>query len=141
MKKNLFISLCLLIGACSLNSCSVSTASIDDAKVCSAMADDNLCSENRDQFSASETDTIYATAVLRNAPRGTKVNITWFYLDNNNEKIADLNLDIKDESGSFPIYSRLWAPSSGWPLGKYKVVMDLGTDNTDPVEKKFTIIE
>jgi len=139
MKKFYIIMLSIAMTACSTKSCHYSTANLTDVKVCNQVGDDDLCADDNPSMSAADTKVVYITAVLKNAPANTKVKVTWYYLEEKDEEIFSDDYAIKDGEKHLQFY--LHAPDDIWPLGHYKAILDLGTDNSEPIEKEFEIVE
>ncbi len=119
-----------------MSACEVSTANISDIKICDDMSGDQ-CTADKSAIPAA-APAIYCSGQLDNAPEGTTVKITWRYLPD------DIDIDsvtlTADKSGGGPFSSSLTKPEGNWPAGKYEVVLDLGTDNSEPVHKQFEVI-
>jgi hypothetical protein len=130
----------LAFGSLALIGCSfsVSTAAIENLKTCSEQVKDKACASDTSSFSKA-TPKLFATADLKNAPEGTKVKVDWKYL--NGEAGAAQTIDsvnLVTESNMTLITSNLTATKE-WPTGNYEVVFTLGTDNSKPLTKQFSI--
>ncbi len=135
MKKLLLLFVAIAAGALLVQACSVSTASVADVKICDSMTGDE-CDEDQQIISPAAT-VIYCSGKLNDAPEGTKMVITWRYLTEPQD-IDSITLET-DESGSGPFSSSLGRPDAGWPTGRYECLLDLGTDNAEPIHKEFEI--
>lgn len=116
-------------------SCSVSTANITDVKMCLSLQDD-LCQDDVAVFENTVPE-IYVSAILNNAPEGTKVFFTWNYLEDGTLEIA--SVDVVTEETTSNLHSYLTIPDNGWPQGKYEVVIKVDADNVDPIHKEFSV--
>jgi hypothetical protein len=117
---------------------SISSATIDNLKICSEKVKNKECASDVSSFTKS-TPKLFATADLKNAPEGTKVKIDWKYL--NGEAGAAKTIDsvnLVTESNMTLITSYLESDKA-WPTGNYEVVFTLGTDNSQPLKKQFSI--
>lgn len=139
MKKFYFIMLSIAMTACTTKSCHYSTANLSDVQVCNQLDNENMCVGDNPKLKVDETKTVYITANLNNAPANTKVKITWYYLEEKDEEIFADDYVVEDGVKKMQFY--LNAPDGIWPLGRYKAILDLGTDNSEPIEKVFEIVE
>jgi hypothetical protein len=135
LKKLILFMMLVATGALLMQACAVSTASISDLRICENLSGDE-CSEDNQTVNADAT-VIYISGKLNDAPKDTQLKITWRYLTD--EQDIDTVTLTADESGSGPFSSSLTQPTNGWPSGKYEVVLDLGTDNSEPTHKEFSI--
>lgn len=135
MKTNVFLVIVLAFIAASCNM----EPSIDHLRVCNNPDYDITCPSDNSVLEAGETDTIYVTATMSHVPINTELVITWFYLEDGETAIDNVTLKTDEEMIDMPVYSYLSEPNSGWPLGDYKVKIDLKMDNFTPVEKVFSI--
>lgn len=139
--KKLLMMVLVTLAAVTLGACQASSASLTDVRLCDNADSEGNCSSDMSKLQ-TDAEVIYLSAQLENAPSGTTVTATWKYLGGE-EGIAPQDIDTvsstTDESGSMPYYSSLQAGSGGWPVGEYEVVLSLGTENSQPVSKKFTI--
>lgn len=133
--KKVIIMVLVIVGALSMQACSVSTASISDVKTCQELSGDT-CGEDQPEISA-DAPAIYLSGRLNDAPKDTELVITWRYLTD--EQDIDSVTLTTEEAGSGPFSSSLKMPDNGWPSGEYEVVLDLGIDNSEPVHKEFNI--
>jgi hypothetical protein len=132
----LFVLSTLAATACSFN---VSTATLENIKMCVEKPENQTCASDTAQFDTA-IPKIFATADLKFAPEGTKVKIDWKYLGGDTAKATDIaSIDLVTESDTNLVSSNLNAPSNGFPEGNYEVVISLGTDNSKPISKKFSI--
>ncbi len=130
-----FLALVLFTG-CSF---SVSTANISDVKMCPKL-NESTCDDDQTTFLSSDTEVIFVSAVLQNAPEETKTDFTWQYMDKDGPiEIGKIAIETKETSND--IYSYYEKPDDGWVPGDYEVVLKIQTDNADPITKKFTITE
>ncbi len=110
--------------------CSVSTAKLSDVQLCSSLNSSSTCDADKTTFPSS-VDVIYCSAMLKNAPKDTKVTFTW--------KHGDESLGSADvTSGDASVYSNFNTKGSLAP-GKYSVTIKVNADNVDPITKEFTI--
>jgi hypothetical protein len=135
MKKYflLLIMLVFVVASCNLN------PTVDYLRVCNNPDYDKTCPDDNSVLNASETDTIYMTATLSHIPENTEVTITWYYLENEEMIINKITLRTDEDMVDTPVYSYLPEPSNGWPLGKYKVKIDLKLEKFKSVEKQFSL--
>ena len=132
----LFVLSTLAATACSF---SVSTATLDNIKMCVEKPENQTCASDTAQFNTTAPK-IFATADLRNAPEGTKVKIVWKALEGDPVKATDVaSIDLVTKSDTNLVSSNLNVPPNGFPEGNYEVVISLGTDNSKPMSKKFSI--
>jgi hypothetical protein len=117
---------------------SISSATIDNLKICSEKVKNKECASDVSSFTKS-TPKLFATADLKNAPEGTKVKIDWKYLNGEAgaAKMID-SVNLVTESNMTLITSYLESDKA-WPTGNYEVVFTLGTDNSQPLKKQFSI--
>jgi hypothetical protein len=138
MKNKMFLGLLILplvlLGA----GCNVSTAKLNDVRTCAQMdKDDSMCLTDVAEFT-NDTAQIIVTSKLDNAPADTEVSFLWKYLGG--DKPIDIDsVTVKTKEGEMYPYSYLPKPQKGWPTGKYEVQVKIGTDNSQPVIKQFTI--
>lgn len=137
MKKILVLSILAAFALMLTAGCEVSTANLKDVKVCSDPDSDNQCQSDESSFDA-DTGEIFVSGSLENAPDDTHLEITWNYLGENGDEKEEIDT-VSLTGGSANFHSNLKPPSDGWPGGDYEVVLDLGTDNSEPVVKKFTV--
>ena len=136
MKRALLLATVLVFGSLFLQACQVSTTEVTDVKICDNMTEDQCDADM--QIVSATAPAIYCSGQLENAPEGTTLKITWRYLTNDQD-IDSVTLTA-EKSGGGPFSSSLTKPDSGWPSGKYEVVLDLGTDNSEPIHKQFEIM-
>ncbi|RJQ44529.1 MAG: hypothetical protein C4534_06340 [Gaiellales bacterium] len=137
MKKILVLSLLAVFALALTAGCEVSTANLQDVKVCDDPNDENQCESDKSTFDA-DTEEIFVSGSLENAPDDTKLDITWNYLGEEGDEKEEIDT-VSLTGGSATFHSNLAAPSGGWLAGEYEIVLDLGTDNSEPVIKNFTI--
>lgn len=135
MKRQILLIAVLALFAISCNM----EPSIDHLRVCNNPDYDITCPSDHSVLDAEETDKIYVTATMSHVPQNTAMTITWFYLEGGETEIDDVTLKTDEDMLDTPVYSYLSAPYDGWPLGKYKVTIDLDMDNFTAVEKEFSI--
>ena len=132
----LFVLSTLAATACSFN---VSTATLENIKMCVERPENQTCASDTAQFNTT-TPKIFATADLKYAPEGTKVKIDWKYLGGDTVKATDIaSVDLVTKSDTNIVFSNLNAPPNGLPEGNYEVVISLGTDNSKPISKQFSV--
>src|SRR5688572_19758307 len=113
-----------------LPACNVSTAGLSDVKLCNEKNSSGVCDADASSFAAS-SQVIYCSAVLKNAPSGTKVTFEWKH-----EGQSIGKADVETSSGT--VNSNFTTNGAVEP-GKYSVTVSLNTDNSKPVTKDFTI--
>jgi hypothetical protein len=121
-------------GGCEFN---VSTAKVTDVKICTALAD-GLCDNDNPVLSTAAMD-IFASCILKHSVAETRVKFTWFYYGETKIEIDNVELNTGDKIGNLNLHSSLSRPNNGWPIGVYEVVIEVQTDNADPVVKQFSI--
>jgi len=133
MKKNnvlVVMMLVLVLAVCAaLPACNVSTANLSDVKLCSEKSDGG-CSSDAATFPVS-TATLYCSAVLKNAPSGTKVTFVWKH-DGTDLGTADVEATGGNVIGNMSINGAL-------EPGSYSVTVKLNSDNSTPITKQFTL--
>ncbi len=125
--------LLILMGSCSMD------PTIDHVNLCNNPTHDITCEEDMNVFDPNETDTLYLTAVLNHVKKGTTLSINWYYIETEEMEISAVSIQTDEDVVDYPINTRLWPPSDGWPLGDYKVVIDLDAEGFQPIEKKFVV--
>jgi hypothetical protein len=113
-----------------LPACNVSTAGLSDVKLCTEKNSSGVCDADASSFAAS-SQVIYCSAVLKNAPSGTKVTFEWKH-----EGQSIGKADVETSSGTV---SSNFTTNGAVEPGKYSVTISLNTDNSKPVTKDFTI--
>ena len=132
----LFVLSTLAATACSFN---VSTATLENIKMCVERPENQPCASDTAQFNTT-TPKILATADLKSAPEGTNVKINFKYLGGDTVKAFDMgSIDLVTKSNTSFVSSYLSAPPNGFLEGNYEIVISLGTDNSKPVSKQFSI--
>ena len=132
----LFVLSTLAATACSFK---VSTATLENIKMCVERPENQPCASDTAQFNTT-TPKIFATADLKYAPEGTKVKIDWKYLGGDTVKATDIaSVDVVIKSNENIVSSNLNAPPNGLLEGNYEVVISLGTDNSKPISKQFSV--
>lgn len=122
MKRNKKIALLMVIMTfllTMLSGCgfSFSSAKVTKATACASVDEGAKPINAKSTFSTSDK-IIYVSALVKNAPSDTKVNIIWYYYEDGQKKKVDsvpLTLDT-----SRYIASNL-SVKSGFPKGKYEV--------------------
>ena len=121
MKKIPLISfvlfLIIVINACSF---SITTANFTNIQVATQVDSSNRPIKTTNVL-ATDSEMIYVTGTLKNAPEGTVIKALWIYHTESDESIDidSASLDIKDSTTDFSF--SLSIPDSGWPIGKYEV--------------------
>ena len=134
--SGLFVLSTLAATACSFK---VSTATLENIKVCVEKPESQTCASDTAQFNTT-TPKIFATADLKYALEGTKVKIDWKYLGGDTVKAFDMgSIDLVTKSDTSSIFSNLNAPPNGLLEGNYEVMISLGTDNSKPISKQFSV--
>lgn len=142
MKKRTIVILAILAivifivakGGCEFN---VSTAKVGDVSVCTALSGD-LCNADNPVLSTLTND-IYISCVLNYSVSETKVKFSWYYYGDTKMEIDNVVLNTGDNIGKQNLHSSLSRPNNGWPTGVYEVVIQVQTDNAEPVVKQFSI--
>lgn len=133
MKKNNVLALMMLVMILAVSAvipaCNVSTANLSDVKLCSEKSDGG-CSSDASTFPVS-TATLYCSAVLKNAPSGTKVTFEWKH-EGKELGHADVETSGGSVVGNMSINGAL-------EPGKYSVTVKLNSDNSTPITKQFTL--
>ena len=140
-KRSLRIFVLSVLSTFAATACnfSFSTATLEDIKMCVEKPENQTCASDTAQFNTT-TPKIFATADLKYAPEGTKVKIDWKYLGGDTVKATDIgSIDLVTKSDTNFVSSYLNAPPNGFPEGNYEIVISLGTDNSKPISKKFSI--
>lgn len=121
----------VLIGTVSymFPACNVSTANLSDVKLCTSLSS-GVCSSDNATFHATDP-VIYCSAVLKNAPSGTKVTFEWKH---GSESLG--KADVELSSGTV---NSNWTTGGAIEPGKYSVTVKINTDNATPVTKEFTV--
>lgn len=129
------IALLLVCLALAGAACNVSTANLSQVRSCTELKD-GKCEKDMATIPA-KTPVIYVSTNLNNAPDGTELTFKWRYLEGDGVDITSVKLETKD--GENTAQSSLTQPDAGWPAGKYEVILELGTDNSTPVHKRFEV--
>ncbi|HMT11507.1 MAG TPA: hypothetical protein PKA39_07780 [Ignavibacteria bacterium] len=133
MKNNKMRSFLMLVVLCAvayvLPACNVSTANLSDVKLCTEKSDGG-CSSDASAFPVS-TPALYCSAVLKNAPSGTKVSFVWKH-DGKELGQADVESTGGSVIGNMNINGAL-------EPGSYSVTVKLNSDNSTPITKNFTL--
>lgn len=122
-----------------LSACSYSTANITDTKMCTEVQELE-CATDTTAFS-TDAEALYISAILNNAPEDTKITFRWIYLGYEDGPFEIDTVELVSKDVTTIMNSSLSKPDNGWPTGPYKVVIELESDNSVPVEKEFTISE
>jgi len=131
------IGLSLIIAACAVfQSCSFTTASIREIKLCTQLSND-VCADDNPVFTTDDPQ-IYVSCIVNNAPQDTKIIFGWYYTDGEQIEIDEVSVSISD-SGTYPVYSVLSAPYSGWPSGNYEVVISIDGFEDKTQVKSFKV--
>ena len=120
------------LAACSF---SASTATLSNIKTGSKLVKGEVKKEVR--VFSTDAPLIFISANLNNAPEGTKVTFKWRYLEGEGQDID--SVEVESKSGENRMSSNLSKPDVGWPQGKYEVILELNTDNSKPIHKKFQV--
>jgi hypothetical protein len=138
-KVQRIVILSMLIISIGMTSCNfnISTAKITDVKICDGLIG-NLCEQDNSELPSS-VSTIFSSCLLKNATPETKVKFTWIYYGDTKFEIDAVMLDTEDKSGDVELNSSLSRPNNGWPNGVYEVVIQVQTDNSEPLVKQFNI--
>ena len=140
-KRSLRIFVLSVLSTFAATACnfSFSTATLENIKMCVEDPENKTCASDTAQFNTT-TPKIFATADLKSAPEGTKVKIVWKDLGSDTVKATDIaSVDLETKPNVNIVSSNLNAPPNGLPEGNYEVVISLGTDNSKPISKKFSI--
>ncbi|MFZ5365498.1 MAG: hypothetical protein ACOZBH_04895 [Patescibacteria group bacterium] len=115
-------------------SCEVSTANLSDIKMCDN-AQSLQCAQDVTEFTTT-TPVIYCTAVLNNAPAGTTVTASWYYLDEELGGFID-STTVESEEMTSDLQFSLTKPTNDWPTGPYKVELQINGQGLDI--KEFSV--
>jgi hypothetical protein len=96
---------------------SFSTAKVEQACMTTAVDEDGKPVDSVRSYPA-DTETVYAAALLKNAPNNTQLRIVWTYVTTG-EKIAETPLDSGDISSRY--ITATLKPRGLLPVGDYKV--------------------
>lgn len=135
---NLTLGLCLLLVADLACNFSVSTANISSLK----LGKDKSVSQEASSFSTG--DTIYAAAVISNAPGNVKVKGRMVVEDVAGQQsgpIPGLETTV-DLAGSGTATFTFSPPTAGWPKGKYKLealMLNENGEQKDQETASFTV--
>jgi len=89
---------------------------------------------------APDTPDIYLSADLVDVANGAKVSVSWVSVDSHGAAPPNFNIatvDIPIDKGQNKINSDLSKPTSGWPVGTYRV--DISIDGTAAEAAAFEI--
>ena len=140
-KRSLRIFVLSVLSTFAATACnfSFSTATLEDIKMCVEKPENQTCASDTAQFNTT-TPKIFATADLKSAPEGTKVKFVWKDLGSDTVKATDIaSVDLETKPNVNIVSSNLTAPPDGFPEGNYEIVISLGTDNSKPISKQFSI--
>lgn len=140
MMKRILILMLAGLAAVTLTACEVSTAKLTDVRMCDKATSEGACETDMSTFKP-DTKEIFLSAQLENAPSDTRVTATWIYRGGEageREEIDTVSVTTT-ESGTMPYYSSMPISSGEWPRGDYEVMLTLETDNSEPVQKQFTV--
>lgn len=113
--------------------CEVTTANITDVRMCDNSQ--NLqCPADNPSFTTT-TPEIFCTVVLNNAPEGTQITASWYYLEDE-QTFIDSAMLLSEETAS-DLEFLLTKPTNDWPTGNYKV--ELQINNEEPLVKEFSV--
>lgn len=136
MKNIMKVAVALLI-TFALTACSfsVSTASLSKVKTGLKL----VKGEVKKEVNVFSTDAplVFVSAHLNNAPKDTKVSFTWRYLEEGGQDID--SVEVESKTGENRVSSNLSKPATGWPPGKYEIILELDIDNSEPIHKKFRV--
>ena len=134
MEKLVYFLLCvLLISSCEF---SATTAKITESKICGSLNAEAGCENNVDVFHEIP-DTVFVTAKLRNAPKGTEVRYYWYQFLQGEYILLD-SVSYRSEHSSELLKS--YISTQSLPLGKYRVVTKIMSDNRNPITKDFELV-
>ena len=126
-------ALSIFLLGCSFN---VTTAKVEDAIMTNSIDENGVPGEEVVSYPA-DTETLYASAKIRNAPDNTKIRIVWTYVTGN-QKMDEITLDSGTISDRY-IYSS-YAPTALLPEGDYQVEYFV-EDRTEPdATTKFVVV-
>jgi len=110
---------------------------IDNIKICSTITG-NQCLSDNPNFSPS-TKQVFVSCTIKNAPRNTNIDFSWFYNGQSKTIITSSQLNPDYHTESYVLYNSIQRPLNGWPVGEYEVKISLiGTDK-ETIVKKFTV--
>jgi hypothetical protein len=136
--RKIIISGLLIISLFAVSGCTDEAFNVSDVKLC-LMTVDGICDLDAVSF-ARETDEIFSSAVLNNAPTDTKVDFQWFYVDG--QQVIDTVTLNAEKAGNSSLRSSLPKPAfeGGWPLGKYQLRISVqGHPEIKTIVKTFSI--
>ena len=109
---------------------------LTEAAMASKINPDTQKAETRTDRFQADTAVIYATALLVDAPKNTKITATWTYTDDKTE-IASVDV-LSTETSQYVSFS-LSRPDNGFPAGEYQV--ELVIDGKTAETLWFTVEE
>jgi hypothetical protein len=109
---------------------------LTEAAMASKINPDTQKAETRTDRFQADTAVIYATALLVDAPKNTKITATWTYTDDKTE-IASVDV-LSTETSQYVSFS-LSRPDNGFPAGTYQV--ELAIDGKQAETLRFTVEE
>jgi len=134
----IFLVLALTLGMGCETEVSVSTAKLSNIAMASEVNEATKEPVTITDTFYPNSEIIYCTAKLENAPPGTKIKYVWYYT----EPEEDIEITSWEgeatEGGSSYIYCYLTRPDQGWPLGQYMVKVYL--DNKEVGNATFKVV-
>lgn len=137
MKKISLFLITIFIGTAFFTSCNLTTAKISDVKMCE-QPEGKLCPADQIVFSTNAAE-LYISCKLNNAPQGTKVKFSWFYLGEEKIFIDEVTLTVEDGRTEYDLNSSLSRPNNGWPIGNYEVRLMIDENEASTIAKTFSI--
>lgn len=101
-----------------------------------------LCDSDSPEY-PEQSLAFHVTTKLRFAPEDTKVTFSWYGFNRNERYLIDAVTIRAGDFGSgssYRLHSNLNRGEAIWPKGEYEVVIELHTDNSTPIHKKFAVI-
>lgn len=133
MKKILFFSFVTIL-LISMTACVLTTANFTELTMASEVDANQKPVVKTNTFS-TDTPVIYVTGTLNNAPEGTVVVTSWYYLENDSYLFIDgVSMGFVDSSTDFSF--SLSRPTTGWPVGDYKVELIIDEAKTSTITFK-----
>ena len=121
--KNRFSALAWMIPLLTLTAFSWSSAKLSEIKMSKDVEPEQKSPVDVAETFSTDAPQVYCTAKLSRAPSETSVKADFFYLEEGEQKIAELELP--DLEGTRYVSFKLNRPQIGWPLGKYKAALSM----------------
>lgn len=133
----LLLTLGLLATACS-GEVSFTTAKLSEGTMALGIDDDTKPVNPTNVFSP-ETEEIFCSVKLSNAPQDTEVNSKWIYIQGELEDTENYEIDsyAVTTDGTQYLQFSMSRPANGFPRGEYKLV--LAIDGKEELNLPFTV--